>query len=64
MNSNFKFLNGQTDLTTILSCSICGNDITDPNGGNSCFPLRDEDDRCCDECNIRYVVPDRLRNMD
>ena len=28
--------------------------------GNSIRPLRDEEGRCCDECNLKIVIPYRM----
>lgn len=62
MSNPFTFL--KNDQTKDLPCSICGNQITDRWGGNSSWPLTDDPtDKCCDECNIRYVIPDRLRHQ-
>lgn len=47
-----------------IKCSICGN-IIPPNSWGSCYgnnaqPINDG--RCCDECNILFVIPARLEN--
>lgn len=42
-----------------LTCSICGCEIE--GFGNNPWPLwLGEDDRCCDSCNSRLVVPARI----
>jgi len=52
-------------------CCICGNEIegwgNNPWGamwknedGSIEEPEFKEDDRCCDDCNMRYVIPGRL----
>ena len=48
-----------------LNCSLCGNEIKKtPMGwalGNNPHPLmKNENDRCCDECNENYVLPTRV----
>ena len=60
MKKVFKFLQ-ETETNTFI-CSICERITTDQFGGNSSFPLTEyTEDRCCDDCNTRYVIPDRLR---
>lgn len=45
------------------TCSICGTEFE--GWGNNPVPLRPEvEDRCCDDCNTRWVVPVRILNMD
>ncbi len=39
-----------------MKCSICGKEIT--RYGNSIYPL--EGGRCCDECNMKVVMPVRV----
>ena len=42
-----------------ITCAICGKKIKGP--GNSCWPVFDEERyRCCDECNMTVVVPERI----
>lgn len=41
-------------------CCICGKEIT--NYGNNAYPYGTTgNDRCCDECNITKVIPERIR---
>ena len=55
-------------------CCICGKEIKDygnnPGGavwktedGKIVMPEFDAEERCCDECNERYVIPGRLYRM-
>ena len=39
-------------------CVFC-NEVMEGDG-NSIRPLRDEEGRCCDECNDNHVIPARL----
>jgi len=40
-------------------CCFCGEEI---NGwGNNALPLKE--DRCCDECNISKVIPERMAKL-
>ena len=39
-------------------CCICGKEFNE--WGNNPWPIKN-DGVCCDECNMRYVVPERLR---
>ena len=42
-----------------ITCAICGRKIK--GSGNSCWPVFDEEKyRCCDECNMTVVVPERI----
>lgn len=42
-----------------MRCAICDCEIKDY--GNNPYPTRlDKNDRCCDECNSKYVVPARI----
>lgn len=48
----------------LLKCSICGN-IIEPNAfgwsdGNNAQPINGG--RCCDICNMEYVIPARFKN--
>lgn len=46
----------------MLRCNLCGNKIFDY--GNNPYPLIvNEDDRCCDSCNSKYVIPARIANV-
>lgn len=40
-------------------CCICGKLYT--NYGNNALPLKDG--RCCNVCNLQYVVPARINNL-
>lgn len=45
-----------------MKCSICGKEIK--GYGNNPYPVRiGEDDRCCDECNAKYVIPVRILQL-
>lgn len=42
-----------------IKCAICGKTIKGK--GNSCWPVFEEEGyRCCDECNMTVVVPERI----
>ena len=38
-------------------CSICGNEIK----GIGHNPKPYDGEKCCDECNIKYVIPRRIK---
>lgn len=40
------------------TCSLCGKKFK--GYGNNPEPLATNEERCCDDCNIKYVVPARL----
>ena len=43
-----------------IECCLCGKEVKD--FGHNPQPLGEkEDDRCCDECNQKLVIPTRLR---
>ena len=43
-----------------MKCAICGKEIENKFGSNP-WPIRvDEDARCCDECNFKFVIPYRV----
>ena len=47
-----------------MKCSICGKPIKAVGTwtqGNNAEPVNSG--RCCDECNVRVVIPERLRNL-
>lgn len=44
----------------MIKCIICGNEIT--NQGNNPFPVVDYG-RCCDNCNLKYVIPARVKSI-
>lgn len=40
-------------------CCVCGAKILDY--GNNPYPVVDDEDaRCCDQCNMEYVIPARI----
>ena len=41
-----------------FTCCLCGDTFT--GFGNNPFPIVEDESRCCDECNGRYVIPTRL----
>ena len=57
-----------------IVCCICGKEIegygNNPEGavwknelGEIIFPEFDVEERCCDECDERYVIPGRMYRM-
>lgn len=61
-------------VNEINVCCICGRLFNDygnnPDGamwkdedGNIVDPEFNEDDRCCDDCNSRYVIPGRMYRL-
>lgn len=43
-------------------CCICGSEIT--GWGNNPWPVeKDENARCCDNCNDLFVIPARIAEM-
>lgn len=54
-----------TERANMHICCICGKEY---NGyGNNPYPvgwdIYSEDDRCCDECNRKYVIPARIAKL-
>lgn len=46
----------------VKKCSICGKEFE--GWGNNPYPVtKGEDDRCCDECNMLYVIPARIASL-
>ena len=44
-----------------LKCCLCGKTIESGFGNNPApIPTKNEDDECCDECNMEKVIPARL----
>ena len=52
-----------------MKCCICGKDLPEGTFGNNPYGalntekkiiVWDEDERCCDECNTKYVLPGRM----
>ena len=41
-------------------CCICGKQLTGM--GNNPFPVKTSG-RCCDNCNIKFVIPERIKQM-
>jgi hypothetical protein len=45
-----------------MRCSICGTSFT--RGGHNPWPIvKDPDKRCCDDCNAKVVVPERIKRI-
>lgn len=43
-------------------CCICGKEFE--GWGNNPYPVvKDEDARCCDDCNAMYVIPARIEAL-
>lgn len=43
-------------------CCICGKEFI--GWGNNPYPVvKDEDARCCDDCNVMYVIPARIEAL-
>lgn len=43
-------------------CCICGKEFI--GWGNNPYPVvKDEDARCCDDCNAMYVIPARIEAL-
>lgn len=47
-----------------IKCCICGEYFWDHFGNNPYPVVEDEDARCCNYCNSRFVIPARLRIID
>lgn len=46
----------------MIKCCICGKRIV--GYGNNPYPVVDDDEaRCCDECNSKYVIVARLARL-
>ena len=46
----------------LKKCCICGKEFV--GWGNNPYPVnKDEDARCCDDCNAMYVIPARLEAL-
>lgn len=43
----------------IYTCCICHKEFT--GYGNDPWPVNTGDNRCCDECNLHTVIPERIR---
>ena len=45
-----------------MKCCICGKEIE--GYGNNPWPVStNEDDRCCDECNLEVILPERILTL-
>lgn len=42
-------------------CSLCGKECF--GYGNNPYPLKSYEERCCNKCNYRKVVPARVEEM-
>lgn len=42
-----------------IICCICGREIK--GYGNNPEPLDTHDKKCCDSCNLKYVIPARIK---
>ena len=49
------------NIPEVGKCSICGHEYT--HHGNNPEPLRRYQDRCCDDCNMMYVIPARMGRL-
>ena len=56
----FKFLTKKGDKTMKRKCVFCGEAIKDY--GNDPYPVK-EYGRCCDKCNMNYVIPARIEEL-
>ena len=43
-----------------MKCCMCEKTIN--NFGNNPYPVKEEG-MCCDECNMKYVIPERMRRF-
>lgn len=54
----FEYANKDFEDNTFICC-ICGAKLK--GWGNNPWPIKNgENDRCCDECNQKYVIPERI----
>lgn len=44
-----------------MKCCICGKSFK--GAGNNPDPIRKDGSRCCDECNMAYVIPARIKQF-
>lgn len=45
-----------------MKCCICGKEFE--GYGNNPWPINnDPEERCCDECNMKVVIPERIKNL-
>ena len=46
----------------VKTCCICGKEFK--GWGNNPYPVvKDEDARCCDDCNMEFVIPARIAEL-
>ena len=46
----------------LKKCCICGKEFV--GWGNNPYPVvKDEDARCCDDCNMEFVIPARIAEL-
>lgn len=46
----------------VKTCCICGKEFK--GWGNNPYPVnKDEDARCCDDCNSAFVIPARIAEL-
>ena len=46
-------------MDTIEICCLCGNGYI--GFGNNAYPIKE--DKCCDNCNKDYVIPERIKRI-
>lgn len=44
-------------------CCICHKEFTGWGNNPDPYPAEDGNDRCCDECNMNFVIPARARKI-
>jgi len=49
--------------TPNFTCCVCGEEFQGYGNNPRPLPIKDEDDRCCDDCNISEVIPARLNQI-
>ena len=43
-----------------FKCCLCGIEVEGYGNDPRPLPMKDEDDECCDECNLAKVIPARI----
>jgi DNA-directed RNA polymerase subunit RPC12/RpoP len=43
-----------------FKCCLCGNEVEGYGNNPSPIETQNEDDECCDECNLAIVIPTRM----
>jgi len=43
-----------------FKCCLCGKEVEGYGNDPRPLPIKNEDDECCDECNLAKVVPTRI----